>query len=59
MSTAPSVAFGFSFACSTHARQPASLNPSTGSTATLASASGLSSATCSISTPPCALSMPR
>ena len=59
MSTAPSVAAGFSFAAATHSRHAASVSPSTGSTWMLAIASGFSSATCSISTPPCAESIPR
>ena len=54
MSTAPSTAFGLSFAASTHSRHAASLSPSTGSMWILAIASGFFSATLSISTPPCA-----
>ena len=54
MSTAPSVAVGFRLAASTHARASASLSPSTGSIQILAMASGFSSATVSISTPPSA-----
>ena len=53
------VAAGFNFADSTHARQLAAFRPSTGSTSIRASASGLSTATCSISTPPWALNIPR
>ena len=59
MSTAPSVAAGFRFAASTHARATGSVSPSTGSIQILAMASGFSSATASISTPPWADSMPR
>jgi len=59
MSTAPSVAAGFNAAASTQARHCASVSPSTGSMWILAMASGFSSATCSISTPPWADSIPR
>ena len=59
MSTAPSFAAGLSPAASTQARQSASESPSTGFTWMRAIASGFSSATVSISTPPCAESMPR
>ena len=59
MSTVPSVAAGLRPAAATHWRAALSLRPSTGSIQTLAMASGFSAATASISTPPCAESMPR
>ena len=55
----PSVASGFRLAASTHARAASSVRPSTGSIQILAMASGSDSATASISTPPCAESIPR
>ena len=54
MSTAPSVAAGLSLASVTAWRATASVSPSTGSMWTFTMASGLVSATCSISTPPSA-----
>ena len=50
---------GLSLAATTHSRQASSVSPSTGSIQILAMASGFVAATCSISTPPSADSMPR
>ena len=59
MSTAPSTAFGLRFARCTHSRTVSSERPSAGLTWIFAIASGSFSATSSISTPPCAESIPR